>query len=71
MQASERLSNFHLKYNQILLDNFAIEKERDRLAHENAQLQDLIQQYMSGVQVRIVFSDADMILFFVVCCCGW
>ena len=51
MQASERLSNFHLKYNQILLDNFAIEKERDRLAHENAQLQDLIQQYMSGVQV--------------------
>jgi hypothetical protein len=65
VNASERLANFHLKFNQVLLDNFAIDKERDRLAHENAQLQDLIQQYLSGVQLSDDVLAADNPLFVV------
>lgn len=48
----DRLSNFYRKYNKILLDNIAINKEKERLALENAQLQDLIQQYLEGLHVN-------------------
>lgn len=43
--------NFYRKYNKILLDNVAISKEKERLLLENAQLQDLIQQYIAGTQL--------------------
>ncbi len=46
--ANERLANFYRKYNKIMLDNVAISKEKERLELENAQLQDLIAQYVSG-----------------------
>jgi hypothetical protein len=49
--ASERMANFHMKYNQVVLDNIAIEKERERLSYENAQLQDLISQYIDGTHL--------------------
>lgn len=48
----ERLKNFHKKYNKILLQTISIEKERDRLSTENAQLEDLISQFMSGMEVN-------------------
>lgn len=48
----DRLSNFYRKFNKILLDNVAIGKEKERLQLENAQLQDLIQQYLEGLQVN-------------------
>eukprot|EP01036_Dinobryon_divergens_P031639 gene31639-41074_t len=48
----DRLANFYRKYNKILLDNVAISKEKERLLLENAQLQDLIQQYISGTQLN-------------------
>jgi hypothetical protein len=48
----DRLGNFYHKYNKILLDNVAINKEKERLAMENAQLQDLIQQYTEGLQIN-------------------
>ena len=48
---SDRLANFYRKYNKVLLDNIAIEKERNRLATENAQLADLLQQYTEGTQL--------------------
>jgi hypothetical protein len=47
----DRLQNFYRRYNKILLDNVAINKEKERLQMENAQLQDLIQQYIQGTQL--------------------
>lgn len=49
--SGNRLANFYRKFNKILLDNIAISKEKERLLLENAQLQDLIQQYISGTQL--------------------
>jgi hypothetical protein len=51
VMANDRLANFYKKYNKILLDNIAIGKEKERLATENAQLQDLIQQYLEGTGI--------------------
>jgi predicted component of type VI protein secretion system len=48
---NDRLANFYKQYNKILLDNIAIAKEKERLALENTQLQDLIQQYLNGTQL--------------------
>ena len=45
---NERLFHFYRKYNKIMLDNVAIGKEKERLELENAQLEDLISQYISG-----------------------
>ena len=47
----DRLQNFYRRYNKIVLDNVAISKEKERLQTENAQLQDLIQQYIQGTQL--------------------
>lgn len=62
---SERLSNFYLKYNRILLDCIAIEKEQERLAKENGQLEDLIQQYMDGTKLSSTTLDDANPLFVV------
>lgn len=48
---NDRLANFNKQYNKILLDNIAIGKEKERLMLENAQLQDLIQQYLDGTRL--------------------
>jgi hypothetical protein len=48
----ERMANFYRKYNRVVLDNIAIAKEKERLQLENAQLQDLIQQYLNGTQLN-------------------
>lgn len=48
---ADRLASFYKKYNRVLLDNIAIEKERSRLATENAQLEDLLQQYLDGTRL--------------------
>jgi uncharacterized protein YoxC len=48
---ADRLTNFYRRYNKILLDNVAISKEKERLGLENAQLTDLIQQYVQGTQL--------------------
>lgn len=47
----DRLANFYKQYNKILLDNLAIAKEKERLELENAQLQDLIKQYIDGTKL--------------------
>lgn len=62
---NERLANFYRKYNKVMLDNVAINKEKDRLELENAQLQDLIQQYMSGMQLDTMTLADDNPLFVV------
>lgn len=48
---TDRLTNFYRRYNKILLDNIAIEKEKARLQSENAQLEDLIKQFTDGTKV--------------------
>lgn len=45
---NDRMANFYRKYNKIILDNIAIENERNRLVQENAQLEDLIEQFLAG-----------------------
>lgn len=56
----DRLSNFYRKYNHVLMDTIGIEKERDRLSQENDQLQDLIQQFISGTKLdETVLDDAN------------
>lgn len=62
---NERLANFYRKYNKVMLDNVAIGKERERLELENAQLQDLIQQYMSGMLLDTTTLAEDNPLFVV------
>ena len=62
---SDRLSNFYRKYNHVLMDTIAIEKERTRLSNENAQLQDLIQQYISGTKLEETALDYANPLFVV------
>eukprot|EP00605_Chrysophyceae_sp_TOSAG23-4_P001031 GSChrysophyteH1.ASY1.ANO1.1133.1 assembled CDS len=57
---TKKLSNFYRKYNHVLMDTIGIEKERDRLKQENQQLQDLIQQFISGTQLdETVLDDAN------------
>ncbi|KAJ8614620.1 hypothetical protein CTAYLR_008994 [Chrysophaeum taylorii] len=46
------LDNFLRKYNKVLLDKLAIEKERERLERENADLQSILKQYFDGVSVN-------------------
>ena len=48
-----------------MLDTIAIEKERERLATENAQLEDLIQQFISGTQLSETVLDEENPLFVV------
>lgn len=49
---AERLAKFYRIYNKVLLDNIAIDKERSRLVEENAQLEDLISQYLDGLTLN-------------------
>lgn len=45
------LDTFFKKYNKVLLDKLAMETERERLRHENADLQSILQQYLEGISV--------------------
>merc|ERR1711916_28293 len=49
--AEERLGKFYNKYNRILLDCIAVDTEKVRLEEENAQLEDLIHQYLDGTKL--------------------
>ena len=61
----DRLTNFYRRYNKVLLDNIAIEKEKERLQLENAQLQDLIQQFIDGTRLNESVLAEDNPLFVV------
>lgn len=53
------LDNFLRKYNKVLLDKLAVERERERLERENADLQSMLKQYYDGVTVSEVVMDSD------------
>merc|ERR1711916_19620 len=65
MASQDRLQNFYLKYNKVLMDCITVEKERERLTEENNQLQDLIQQYLDGTKLPEGTLDSDNPLFVV------
>merc|ERR1740117_248818 len=46
------LSNFFKRYNKILLDTTAIDRERERLARENSDLRSILKQYLDGISVN-------------------
>ena len=46
------LDNFYKKYNKVLLDKVAIQKEKERLNKENADLQAILKQYLDGISVN-------------------
>jgi len=62
---ADRLANFYVKYNKILLECIAIDKEKERLAAENAQIEDLIQQYLEGMKLSESSLQSDNPLFVV------
>ena len=46
------LENFWKRYNKVLLDKCALEKEKSNMAQENAQLRSLLKQYLDGISVN-------------------
>ena len=46
------LNNFFKRYNKVLLDVTAIERERDRLGGENGDLRSILKQYLDGISVN-------------------
>jgi len=62
---SERMAQFHKKFNKILLQTMSIEGERERLTTENQQLEDLIEQFTQGMAVNDDTLRSDNPLFVV------
>ena len=46
------LDPFFQRYNKVLLDQMAIERERDRLSSENSDLRSILKQYLDGISVN-------------------
>jgi dynein regulatory complex subunit 2 len=46
------LENFWKRYNKVLLDKLSLDKEKQILSTENAQLRLLLKQYLDGISVN-------------------
>lgn len=46
------LENFWKRYNKVMLDKLAMNKEKDILMRENMQLRMLLKQYLDGISVN-------------------
>merc|ERR1711988_818254 len=46
------LNNFFKRYNKVLMDEFAIKREKGRLAQENSDLRSILKQYLDGISVN-------------------
>jgi hypothetical protein len=46
------LENFWKRYNKVLLDKVSLDKEKQMLSTENAQLRLLLKQYLDGISVN-------------------
>lgn len=52
MYEYQGLENFWKRYNRVLLDRVALDKEKSDLLHENQQLRTLLKQYLDGISVN-------------------
>lgn len=52
MYEYSNLENFWKRYNKVLLDKLALDKEKDTLMRENMQLRTLLKQYLDGISVN-------------------
>ena len=52
MYEYQSLENFWKRYNRVLLDRVALDKEKSDLLHENQQLRTLLKQYLDGISVN-------------------
>ena len=46
------LDQFFKRYNKVLLDVMGIERERERLARQNADVRSILKQYLDGISVN-------------------
>ena len=46
------MERFNLKYNKVLMDKLMVEKRRDQLRNENAELQGVLQQFLDGISIN-------------------
>ena len=46
------LENFWKRYNKVLLDKVALDKEKSTLLEENKQLRTVLKQYLDGISVN-------------------
>merc|ERR1712070_1061311 len=46
------LNNFFKRYNKVLLDVMAIDREKERLTNENGDLRSILKQYLDGISVN-------------------
>ena len=51
LEEADALRNFYGRYNKTLLEALAVEKQRDRLKAENAELQNILQQTLDSMAV--------------------
>lgn len=52
MHEYEALENFWKRYNKVLLDRYALDKEKHTLVEENQKLRMLLKQYLDGISVN-------------------
>lgn len=52
MHEYQSLDNFWKRYNKVLLDKLALDKEKQTMAQENHQLRTLLKQYLDGISVN-------------------
>ena len=63
MRSYVPLENFWKRYNKVLLDKVAVEKERSIVASQNHQLRSLLKQYLDSMSVSDeVLSKANSLL---------
>eukprot|EP00892_Ulva_mutabilis_P004203 jgi/Ulvmu1/2154/UM129_0014.1 len=52
VQDWEYFDNFYKRYNKVLVDTVAVEREEARLEQENADLRTILKQYLDGISVN-------------------
>merc|ERR550514_1386286 len=53
------LDNFYKKFNKVMLDKLAVEREKERLEKENQDLQSILKQYLDGISINKEVMDAN------------
>ena len=46
------LNNFYKRYNKVLLDKLAIQKQKESLQNDNVLLKSLLKQYLDGISLN-------------------